>query len=59
MVVPQVMPAMDAGLVEIDRPTTLNGPGNLQMPVIPMEEVMDLPGFPTVIEPPIEEAELS
>ena len=59
MVVPQAMPAMDAGFVEIDRPTTRNGPGSLQTPVIPMEEEMDLPGLPTVIEPPTVDVELS
>lgn len=59
MVVPQAMPAMDTGFVEIERPTTWNGPGRRQMPVTPMEEVMDLPGLPTVIEPPTADVELS
>jgi hypothetical protein len=53
------MPETDAGLVEIARPTTWNGPGSLQTPVIPIKEEMDLPGFPTVIEPPRDDAEFS
>jgi hypothetical protein len=60
MVVPQAMPTIDAGFVEMERLTTWNGPGSLHIPVSPTEEeVIELPGLPTVIKPVTEDAELS
>ncbi len=52
MVLPQVIPVTVAGLTEIAILTTWNGPGRLQLPLGPTEEeVIELPGSPTVIVP--------
>jgi hypothetical protein len=60
MVVPQAILEIEAGFVEMERWTTWNGPGSLQTPVSPtVEEVMELPEFPTAIKPETADGEPS
>jgi hypothetical protein len=60
IVVLQAIEVSDAGLTERAMPVTSNGPGSLQVPVGPIEEeVTELPGVPTVIDPLTADVELN
>ena len=58
MVVPQITPVTDAGLVDIVILTTWNGPGSLHTPVgATVVETSVCPDTPTLIEPLTVDAE--
>jgi len=58
MVVPQITPVTDAGLVDIAILTTWNGPGSLHTPVgATVVETSVFPDMPTLIEPLTADAE--
>ena len=58
MVVPQITPVTDAGLVDMLMLTTWNGPGSLHTPVgATVVETSVFPDMPTLIEPLTADAE--